>query len=176
MVRSRLKQLEVYLPAIPILICVFIFLGADYYPSLSPDQAGLVWRECRISQATYSDISSPIQVARCFHDETTLVAAGENFLDEKAVSKPFFLEANRPYNLDGQTILLARLGVKYFIMYNGHKVGPVFNYVLVDTEGESEMVGVMAGQGCYVFRGIRNGHYYLIEISQNDATISGLVP
>jgi hypothetical protein len=176
MVRSRLKQLEVYLPAIPILICVFIFLGADYYPSLSPDQAGLVWRECRISQATYSDISNPIQVARCFQDEIPLVAAGENFLDEKSVSKPFFLEANRPYDFDGQTILLARLGVKYFIMYNGHKVGPAFNYVLVDTEGESEMVGVTAGQGRYVFRGIRNGHYYLIEISQNNATISGLAP
>jgi hypothetical protein len=125
---------------------------------------------------TYSDISNPIQVARCFQDEIPLVAAGENFLDEKSVSKPFFLEANRPYDFDGQTILLARLGVKYFIMYNGHKVGPAFNYVLVDTEGESEMVGVTAGQGRYVFRGIRNGHYYLIEISQNNATISGLAP
>jgi len=163
MICSRLKQLEVYLPAIPILICAFIFLGADYYPGLSPDQAGLVWRECRISQATYSDISSPIQAERCFHHKIALQAVDENLLDGQTVSKPFFIEANRPYDLDGRTILLGRLGVKFFILYEGRKVGPAFNYILVDTEGE---MGVTAGQGRYVFRGIRNGNYYLVEISR----------
>lgn len=166
MVCSRLKQLEVYLPAIPILICVFIFLGADYYPGLSPEEAGLIWHECRISQATYSDIPSPVQVERCFHHPIDLRAVGENLLDTGAVSKPFFIEANRPYDLGGQTILLGRLGVKFFILFDGRKVGPSFNYVLVDTEGET---GVTAGQGSYVFRGIRNGNYYLVEISRNDS-------
>lgn len=172
-----LKQLEVLLPAIPIMICAAIFLGADYYPGESPEEAGLIWHECRISEETYTDVTNEMQVERCFGHPADWSGSNEVPIDAQDVYKPIFIAAEQPYLLNGKTIFLAKMGVKYFVMYNGQKVGPTFSDIQLDPDYGDPLFTVDYGKGWYVFRGVRNGNYYLVEItSQNAHTLTTAMP
>jgi len=164
-----LKQFEVLLPTIPILICASIFLGADYYPGETPEEAGLVWHECRVSEETYTETTNEMQVERCFGHPADWSGEEDNPLDLQEIHKPLFISAEQPYQLDGRQIFLARLGVKYFVMYNGQKVGPTFNDIQLDPGYGEPVFTVNHGKGWYVFRGVRNGNYYLVEITSQKA-------
>jgi hypothetical protein len=171
-----LKQFEVLLPTIPILICASIFLGADYYPGETPEEAGLIWHECRVSEETYTEITNEMQVERCFGHPAEWAGEEEPSLALQGIRKPFFVFVEQPYLLNNRPIFLAKMGVKYFVMYNGQKVGPTFNDIQLDPGYGAPLITVDHGKGWYVFRGVRNGNYYLVEItSQNTKnTISSL--
>ena len=163
------KKFECLLPAIPLIICTAIFCGADYYPGESPEKAGLTWHECRVSEETYMSVTNEMQVERCFGHPADWSDADEDLITIEDIHKPIFISADQPYLLNGKQIFLARMGVKYFVMFDGHKVGPTFSDVQLGDDYGIPEFNVDHGKGWYVFRGVRNGNYYLVEISSQDA-------
>jgi hypothetical protein len=162
-----LKQFEALLPVIPLIICAAIFMGADYYPGESIEEAGLVWHECRVSEATYTETTNEMQVERCFGHPVDW-SGKENSPGVEEIKKPFYIHVEQPYEIDGKQIYVAKMGVKYFIMFDGHKIGPTFNAVQLGYSYGEPVFNVDHGQNSYVFRGVRNGNYYLVEITGQD--------
>ena len=161
------KRIEALLPAIPMFYLLFIFLAADFYPCVSPEQAGLTWQECRLAADTYTDVSNEEQAERCFGQPAPSPAPGEGQISAQDVSKPGLVSLAQPYRMDGKLVSIGKLGVKYFVMVDGRRVGPVFDDVLVGESDEYLPFSVNYGQGRYVFRGARHGAYYLVEVSSN---------
>jgi hypothetical protein len=163
------KKFESLLPAIPLIICAAIFYGADYYPGETPEEIGLTWHECRVSEETYLNVTNEMQVERCFGHPADWSGTDEDFINTQEIQKPIFISADQPYLLNGKQIFLARMGVKYFVMYEGQKVGPTFSDVQLGNGYGVTEFSVDHGKGWYVFRGVRNGNYYLVEISSQNA-------
>lgn len=165
-----LKQFEALLPMIPIVICASIFMGADYYPGESLEEAGLTWHECRVSEETYTEITNEMQVERCFGHPADW-SSDESSPGVYEIKKPFFIHVEQPYEIDGKQIYVAKMGVKYFVMFGGYKVGPSFNDIQLGYSYGEPVFNVNHGQNSYVFRGVRNGYYYLVEITGRDEQI-----
>jgi len=159
------KRIEALLPTIPMFYLLFIFLAADLYPCISPGQAGLVWQECRLAGDTYTDVSNEEQAERCFGQPAPSLAPSEGEVSAQNVSKPGLVSLAQPYQMDGKLVSIGKLGVKYFLMVNGRRVGPVFDDILVGESDEYVPFSVNYGHGRYVFRGSRHGAYYLVEVS-----------
>jgi hypothetical protein len=166
------KRVEPLLPAIPMLYLLFIFLAANCYPCISPGQVGLTWQECRLAADTYTDVSNEEQTERCFGQPAPSLAPSERQISAQDVPKPLLVSITEPYQLDGKLVSIGKIGVKYFLMVNGQRVGPVFDDILMDEYGEYAPLSVDYGQGRYVFRGERHGAYYLVEISRAGALAS----
>ncbi|MEJ2596692.1 MAG: hypothetical protein P8Z00_00085 [Anaerolineales bacterium] len=161
------KRIESLLPAIPMLYLLFIFLAADFYPCVSAEQAGLVWQECRLAADTYTDVPNQEQAERCFGQPAPSLAPGEREVSVQDVTKPGLVGLAQPYQMDGKLISIGKLGVKYFLMVDGRRVGPVFDDILVGENDEYVPFSVNYGHGRYVFRGARHGAYYLVEVSSS---------
>ena len=74
-------------------------------------------------------------------------------------------KAHASYGLAGKLIFVAQKGGKYFVMYDGQKVGPDFDQVIIAYCCETALYSVRFGQGRYQFRGTRGDKNYIVEIS-----------
>jgi hypothetical protein len=166
------KRIEPLLPAIPMLFLLFIFLAADFYPCCSPERFGLTWQECRLAAEAYTDIPNDQQVERCFGNPAPSLGGGEGQASAQAGSKPFLVSLAQSYQLNSKLVSIGKIGVKYFLIVDGRRVGPVFDDIVIDSSSEYAPFSVDYGQGRYVFRGVRHGAYYLVEVSSAPALTS----
>jgi len=74
-------------------------------------------------------------------------------------------KAYRPYGLAGKLIFIGERGGKYFVVYDGWKVGPDFDKIAIAYCCEPILWSVQYGQGRYLFWGSRNGQWYVVEIA-----------
>ncbi len=74
-------------------------------------------------------------------------------------------KAYRPYGLDGKLIFIGQKGGRYFVVYDGWKVGPDFDEIVIAYCCEPVLWSVQYGQGKYVFWGSRDGQWYVVEIA-----------
>ena len=75
-------------------------------------------------------------------------------------------KAYRPYGLAGKLILIGQRDDHYFVVYDGKKIGPDFDSVVIAYCCETMLYSVHAGQGRYLFSGVRDGQHYLVEIER----------
>lgn len=73
-------------------------------------------------------------------------------------------KAHASYSLAGKLIFVAQKGGKYFVMYDGQKVGPDFDQIIIAYCCETALYSVHFGQGRYQFRGTRGDKNYIVEI------------
>jgi hypothetical protein len=158
------KQIEPLLPAIPMLFLLFIFLAADFYPCCSPKQFELTWQECRLAADTYTDVSNEQQAERCFGNTAPSAKPGEQAMVQNP-PKPLFVSLAQSYQMGNMLVSIGKIGVKYFLMVDGRRVGPVFDDIMIANGNDEVPFSVNYGQGHYIFRGVRHGAYYLVEIS-----------
>jgi len=163
MLRKCLKRFEAITPILPLLFCAWIFLAGDFYPTSDPEDLGLTWEECRISEDTYMDVSNSVQIERCFHHSAPLDASSQ--APPQDLHKPLFVAAYRPSELNDKPVFIGRLGVKYFVVFDGKKIGPTFDGIQSDEDVINPLILADAYPGHYIFRGVRGGQYYLVEIS-----------
>ena len=78
-------------------------------------------------------------------------------------------EACRPYELADELIFVGKKGSEYFIVYDGMRVGPVFDEIIIAHCCEPALYSVQFGQGRYLFWGIREGQPYVVEVSVEEA-------
>lgn len=75
----------------------------------------------------------------------------------------------RPYGLGERLILVGEKDGKYFVVYDGWKVGPDFEEIVIAYCCEPVMWSVQYGQGKYLFWGSRDGQWYVVEIALREA-------
>jgi hypothetical protein len=163
------KRIEPLLPAVPMLFLLFIFLAADFYPCCSPEQFELTWQECRLAADTYTDISNEQQAKRCFGDSASSTRPGDKQAMVQNPPRPIFVSLAQSYQMGNMLVSIGKIGVKYFLMVDGRRVGPVFDDIMLNDDSEYAPFSVNYGQGRYIFRGVRHGAYYLVEISSASA-------
>lgn len=73
--------------------------------------------------------------------------------------------AYRPYGLADKLIFIGERDAKYFVVYDGWKVGPDFDQIVIAYCCEAALWSVQYGQGRYLFWGSRNGQGYVVEIA-----------
>lgn len=78
-------------------------------------------------------------------------------------------KAHASYSLADKLIFVAQKGGKYFVMYDGQKVGPDFDQIIIAYCCETALYSVHFGQGRYQFRGTRGDKNYIVEISASNA-------
>ena len=74
-------------------------------------------------------------------------------------------KAQRPYRLGDKLIFIAQKNRKYFVVYDGKKIGPEFDEVIIAYCCEAVLYSPQGRPGVYLFNGSRNGQNYLVEIS-----------
>ena len=74
--------------------------------------------------------------------------------------------AYRPYDLGNKLIFVGKKDGKYFVIYDGSRVGPDFDEIMIAYCCEPVLWSVQYGQGRYLFWGSRNGQSYVVEISR----------
>ena len=166
------KQIEPLLPAIPMLFLMFIFLAADFYPCCSPEQFELTWQECRLAEDTYTDVSNKEQAERCFGNTVPSAEPGDEQAMVQNPPRPLFVSLAQSYQMGNMLVSIGKIGVKYFLMVDGRRVGPVFDDIMIADGDEYAPFPANYGQGRYIFRGVRHGAYYLVEISSNSTLSS----
>ena len=166
------KQIEPLLPVIPMLFLMFIFLAADFYPCCSPEQFELTWQECRLAEDTYADVSNEQQAERCFGNSAQSAKRGDEQAMVHDPPRPLFVSLAQSYQMGNMLVSIGKIGVKYFLMVDGRRVGPVFDDIMIADGNEDAPFSVNYEQGHYIFRGVRHGAYYLVEISSNSTLSS----
>ncbi len=73
-------------------------------------------------------------------------------------------KAYRPYRVGDGLISIGQKGGRYFVVYNGKKLTPEFDEVVIAYCCEAVMYSPQGRQGIYLFNGTRDGQNYLIEI------------
>lgn len=73
--------------------------------------------------------------------------------------------AYRPYGLGERLILVGEKDGKYFVVYDGWKVGPDCEQIVIAYRCEPVMWSVQYGQGKYLLWGSRDGQWYVVEIA-----------
>lgn len=74
-------------------------------------------------------------------------------------------QAYRPYALANKLIFMGQDDKQYFIVYDGHQIGPTFDNIWISYCCEGVLYSVYFGEGRYIFRGKRDGKYYLVEVT-----------
>ncbi len=74
-------------------------------------------------------------------------------------------KAYAAYGLEGKLIFVAQKGGKYFVVYDGQKVGPDYDQITIGYCCETALYTARGGQGRYQFRGTRDGKNHIVEIS-----------
>ena len=74
-------------------------------------------------------------------------------------------KAYRPYGLGDRLIFVGQKDGKYFVVYDGRKVGPDFAKIAIAYCCEPVLWSVQYGQGKYLFWGSRGGQWYVVEIA-----------
>jgi len=74
-------------------------------------------------------------------------------------------KAYRPYGLGDTLIFIGQTGNHSFVVYDGQKVGPDFDQIVIAYCCETMLWSVQGGGGRYLFWGTRAGQRYLVEIT-----------
>jgi hypothetical protein len=74
-------------------------------------------------------------------------------------------EVYRLYGMDGKLIFVGRQDGQYFIVYNGRRIGTLFDEILIAHCCGLMGASVRFGDGRYVFWGLRDGRSYVVEIT-----------
>jgi hypothetical protein len=90
----------------------------------------------------------------------TVVINGQDVRRQYGLDKAF-----RPYGIGGKLIFTAQKGEDYFIIFDGQRLGPTFDRILVAHCCEAMMYSVRCGRGRYLFVAIQAGASTLVEIS-----------
>jgi hypothetical protein len=93
-------------------------------------------------------------------ERATIIYNGVDLRDLYHIDK-----ALRPYSLGDKLIFIGQKGSRYFVVYDGWKVGPDFDQIVIAYCCETSLWSVQAGQGRYLFWGSRDGQRYLVEIA-----------
>ncbi len=72
--------------------------------------------------------------------------------------------AYRPYHLGDKLMFVGKQADKYFVVYDGTRVGPEFDEIMIAYCCEPVIWSVQYGQGKYLFWARRNGQSYVVEI------------
>jgi hypothetical protein len=70
-----------------------------------------------------------------------------------------------PYGLAGKLIFIGERNGKYFVVYDGWKVGPDFDKIAIVYCCDVALCSIHYGQGKYLFWGFRNGQWHAVEIA-----------
>ncbi len=81
-------------------------------------------------------------------------------------------QAHAAYGLAGKLIFVAQKDGKYFIVYDGQKVGPDYDQMTIGYCCETILYTARGGQGRYQFRGRRGGKGYIVEISPRGSQLN----
>jgi hypothetical protein len=102
------------------------------------------------------------QAAWEFADDktNTIIYAGQDLRRLYGIDKAY-----APYSLNNKLIFIAQKGGKYFVVYDGVRLTPEFDHVMVAYCCESVLDSVKAGHGKYLFSAKRNGGSLLVEIT-----------
>jgi hypothetical protein len=73
--------------------------------------------------------------------------------------------AYRPYSIDGRLIFIGRQDGRYFVVYDGQRIGTPFVRILIAHCCGLMPASVRFGDGRYVFWGLRDGQAVVVEIA-----------
>ena len=76
--------------------------------------------------------------------------------------------AYRPYSLADKLIFIGQKDGRYFVVYDGFKIGPDFDEIVIAYCCETVLYSVQFGQGKYLFNGVRGGQHYIVEITASE--------
>jgi hypothetical protein len=86
--------------------------------------------------------------------------------DGKDLRREYTLDAAyRPYLIAGKLIFVGRKDNSYFIVYDGKRIGPRFDRIIVAYCCETVLYSVRSGEGRYAFWGSRDGRRYIVEVA-----------
>lgn len=86
--------------------------------------------------------------------------------DGKDLRRVYGLDkAHAAYGLAGKLIFVGEKDGKYFIVYDGLKIGPDYDRITIAYCCETMLYTARGAQGRYQFRGTRDGKNYIIEVS-----------
>lgn len=91
----------------------------------------------------------------------TIIYDGKDLRSEYNLSAAY-----RPYGLGSHLLFIGQQDKRYFVMYDGQKVGPDFDSIFIAPCCEPALWSVQYGQGKYLFWGSRDGDSYVVEISK----------
>jgi hypothetical protein len=94
------------------------------------------------------------------HNIAAIIFDGQDVRDLYGLDKAY-----RPYGLAGKLIFVGQKDGKYFVVYDGLKVGPDFDEIVIAYCCEVAFYSVRFGQGKYLFWGTGQGQHYLVEIT-----------
>ncbi len=94
------------------------------------------------------------------YQHETVIYDGIDLRDEHGLDAAY-----RPYIIGGKLILAARQGSKYYIVYDGQKIGPEFDKIVIAYCCEPAMYSIRRVDGEYWFWGSRAGQNYIVRIS-----------
>jgi len=94
------------------------------------------------------------------HNQATIVYDGQDIRHLYGLDNAY-----RPYSLADKLMFIGQKGGEYFVVYDGLRIGPDFDEVVIAYCCEMVLYSVHFGQGRYLFLGTREGQYYLVEIT-----------
>jgi len=77
--------------------------------------------------------------------------------------------AYRPYEMAGKLLFIARKDGQYFIVYDGRRMGPVFDCIALANRGGPDPSLPQCGGGRFWFWGLRSGQLYAVEVADPGA-------
>lgn len=95
----------------------------------------------------------------CDHRQATIIYDGQDVREMYDVGAAY-----APYDLNGRLIFVALTDGRYQVMYDGQPFGPSFDEIFIAYCCDGFEYTIKQGEGRYLFRGRREGRYYLVEI------------
>jgi hypothetical protein len=74
-------------------------------------------------------------------------------------------QAYEPYGINGKLIFVGQKDDRFFVMYDGQKIGEEFDQIFIAYCCEPAAYTVHQGDGAYLFQAKRGDRYYLVRIS-----------
>ena len=96
-------------------------------------------------------------------EQATVVYDGQDVRQFYSLDKAY-----RPYGLADKLIFIGQKDDKYFVVYDGFRIGPDFEELVIAYCCEPVLYSVQFGQGRYLFSGTRDGQHYLVEITASE--------
>jgi len=137
------------------------FLLERYTLYMNGDPVKTLWGEFTAFSPNISlqDLNGKVVWEFADHKRAAIVYDGKDLRRLYGLDKAY-----KPYALSGKLIFVGEKDGKFFVVYDGVRVGPNFDRITVAYCCEAVLYSVRAGQGRYLFQGIREGQPYLVEI------------
>lgn len=97
------------------------------------------------------------------HDLQTIIYDGVDIKQRYGLDGAY-----RPYHIADKMIFVGEKDGHYFVVYDGERVGPLFDKIMIAYCCEPVMWSVQYGQGRYIFWGERGGQTYVVEIRDEE--------